>query len=280
MPPGAGSGDLGTGSPDLAAGGSKPNRRNLVLLVVLLVVAVAAGGYLITKKSGSTTTTPPLPTPATTPAADIALAGLINLRIADLPTGWTRVAPGQVVIRVPVAPAAAQTSAANAMASCLNTSLAVVSGLFGTGTLLGQTSLVRSPIFASAAGTSFEMASRTTTMASPGQVQALNAAMTSPKLALCLQGYQSALVQAAVPGATVQTQPVTLPAPTGVSAYGIVSTYTLPGIGTQVVGNAFLLGGRIITVVQPSTNGPAIPAEVFSPAYGAVADRVAASVAK
>ena len=271
---------MGTGSPVLASSRAKPNRRNLVLLVVLLVVAVAAGGYLITKKSGSTPTVAPTPVPASTPAADIALAGSINLRIADLPAGWTQVAPSQVVLRVPVAPAVAQASAANAMASCLNTSYAVVSGLFGTGSLSGQTSLVRSPIFASAAGTSFEMASRTTTMTSPGQVQALNAAMASPKLVTCLQGYQSALAQAAVPGATVQTQPVTLPAPTGVSAYGIVSTYTLPGIGTQVVGNAFLLGGRVITVVQPSTNGPAIPAAVFSPAYGAVAGRVAASTSK
>ena len=51
-------------------------------------------------------------------------------------------------------------------------------------------------------------------------------------------------------------------------------------IGTQVAGNAFLLGGRVITVMQPSTNGPAIPADVFSPAYGAVAGRVAASASK
>ena len=218
--------------------------------------------------------------PALTPRSDVALATAINLRSADLPAGWTPVAPAQVVLRVPVAPFAAQASAANAMASCLTSSSAVVSGLFGTGSLPGLTSLVRSPVFTSAAGTSFEMASRTTTMASPGQVQAFTAVMNSPKLALCLQGYQTALAQAAVPGATVQIQPVTLPTPAGISSYGFVSTYTLPGIGTQVAGNAFLLGGRVITVMQPSTNGPAIPADVFSPAYGAVAGRVAASASK
>jgi hypothetical protein len=280
LPPGAGSGDLGAGNPVLADSGSKPNRRNLVLVAALLIVAVAAGGYLISKKSSSTTAPATLTPPASTATADTALAGSINLRLADLPSGWTQVPPAQVVVRLPVAPAVAQVNAANAMASCLNTSYAVVSGLFASGSLPGQTSLVQSPMFASAAGSSFEMASRSTTMTSPGQVQALNAAITSPKLALCLQGFQSALAQAVAPGATVQIQPVSLPAPTGVSAYGVVSTYTLPGIGTEVVGDAFLLGGRVIVVIQPSTNGPAIPADVFSPAYGAVIGRVAASVSK
>ena len=284
QPPGdgssSGSGDSGAGSPVAASSGSKPNRRNLILLVVLLVVAVAAGGYLISKKSSSTTTTATLPPPVSTATADAVLAGSINLRLADLPSGWTLVPPAQAVARLPVAPAVAQANAANAMASCLNTSYAVVSGLFASGSLPGQTSVVQSPMFASAAGSSLEMASRTTTMRSPGQVQALNAAITSPKLVDCLQGYQTALAQAAVPGATVQTQPVTLPAPTGVSTYGMVSTYTIPGIGTEVVGDAFLLGGRVVTVIHPSTNGSAIPSDVFAPAYGAVASRVAASVTR
>jgi hypothetical protein len=280
LPTGPAPGDTGSGIPVLAASGSKPNRRNLILLVVLLVVVGAAGGYLISKKNSSTTTTATLPAPASTAATDTALAESINLRLTDLPAGWTQVPQAQAVVRLPVAPSAAQANAANAMASCLNTSYPVVSGLFAAGSLPGQTSLVQSPMFASAAGTSFEMGSRTTTMTSPGQVRALNAAIASSKLAPCLQGYQSALAQAVVPGATVQTQPVTLPTPTGVATYGVVSTYTLPGIGTEVVGDAFLLGGRVITVIQPSTNGPPIPADVFSPAYGAVAGRVAASVSK
>ena len=52
----------------------------------------------------------------------------INLRLADLPTGWTQAPPAQAVVRPPVAPAAAQAAAANTMASCLDTSYAVVSG--------------------------------------------------------------------------------------------------------------------------------------------------------
>lgn len=263
----------------LADKGSERNRRPLVLVVVLLVVVVAAGGYLITKKN-SPTTTAPVVAPTSTAVADTVLAGSINLRLADLPSGWTQVPPAQAAVRLPVAPAVAQANAANAMASCLNTSYAVVSGLFASGSLTGQTSLVQSPVFASAAGSTFEMASRTTTMTSPGQVQALDAVFTSPKFDLCFQGYQTALAQATVPGASVQTQSVSLPAPAGVSTHGLVSTYTLPGIGTEVVGDAYLLGGRVITVIHPSTNGSAIPSDVFSLAYRAIAGRVAASVTK
>jgi hypothetical protein len=281
QPPGDGTGDS-SGGPGadgvvLAESGSKPNRRNLVLLVVLLVLVVAVGGYLISKKSSSTTTAP---APSSAAAADTALAGSINLHLADLPTGWTQAPPAQAIVRLPVAPAAAQANAANAMASCLNTSYAVVSGLFDSGSLPGQTSLVQSPMFESASGPAFEMASRTTTMASPGQVQALDAVFTNPKFDLCYQDFRTALAQGAVPGASVQVQPVTLTAPKGVTTYGMVSTYSLPGVGTEVVGDAYLLGGRVVTVIQPSTNGPAIPSDVFAPAYDAVAGRIGASVTK
>jgi len=60
----------------------------------------------------------------------------------------------------------------------------------------------------------------------------------------------------------------------------VVSTYTVPGAGTQVVGDAYVLGGRTVTVIQPSTNGAAIPSSVFAPAYNAVAARVAAGASK
>ncbi|HEX7459948.1 MAG TPA: hypothetical protein VF279_04905, partial [Acidimicrobiales bacterium] len=269
----------GAGEVVLADAGSRSSRRNVVLLVALLVLVVAAGaGYVISKKSNSTSTAPPVTVPVA--AADTALAAAINLRLTDLPTGWTQVPPAQAVVRPPVAPAAAEATASNAMASCLNTSSAVVSGLFDSGSLPGQTSLVQSPMFASAAGSTVEMASRTTTLASPGQVQALNSVFTNPKFDLCYQQYRQTLAQAAVPGAAVQVQPVTLSAPTGVQSYGVVSTYTLPGSGTEVVGDAYVLGGRVVTVIQPSTNGAAIPSSVFAPAYNAVTGRVAASASK
>lgn len=270
------SGASGGGGVVLAEGGAKPSRRNLIALVAVLVLVVAvAGGYLINKKN-NTATTPPVSSPATSATADTALAASVNLRLADLPVGWTQSPPAQAVIRPPVAPAAAQATAANTMASCLNTSLAVVSGLFDSGSLPGQTSLVQTPVFQSAAGSSFEMASRTTTLASAGQVQALDAVFTNPKFDTCYQQYRTSLAQAAAPGSTVVVQPVTLTAPTGALAFGVVSTYTLPGSGTEVVGDAYVLGGRLVTVIQPSTNGAAISSNVFGPAFNAVAARVAA----
>ena len=284
LPPGGGpfpsDGAPGAGGVVLAESGSKPNnRRSLVLLVVLLVVVVAVGaGYLISKKSSSTpTTAPAVVSPGIT---DTALATSINLRLADLPPGWQVAPPAQAVVRPPVATAAAQASATNAMAACLGDSYAVVSGLFDSGSLPGQTSLVQSQVFQSAAGPSFEMASRTATLASATQVQALDSVFTNPKFDACYLQYRTSLGQAAVAGTTVAVQPVTLTAPRGVSSYGVVTTYTVPGAGTQVVGDAYLLGGRVVTVIQPSTSGAAIPSDVFGPAYNAVAGRVAASLTK
>ena len=280
--PGGAPGD-GGGDVVLAGAGKKSNRTSLLLLVGILVVALVGGGAYVLSKKNSTTSTPPSapagPSPASAAAADTALAGAINLRLADLPTGWSAAAPAQAVVRPPVAPAAAQIAASATMGSCLGTSSAVVSGLFGTGSLPGQTSLVQSPTFQSAAGTSFEMGSRTATLTSAGQVQALDALFTNPKFDLCYQQYQTALVTAAVPGSTVQVQPVTLTAPAGVQSYGVVTTYTVPTSGTEVVGDAFLLGGRIVTSLQPTTSGASIPGPVFTPAYAAVAARVARAAA-
>ena len=263
----------------LADTGAKPNRRSLVLLVALLVLVAAVGaGYLISKRSSSTTSTaPPAPSPG---VAETALAASINLRLGDLPTSWSVAPPAQAVVRPPVVATGAGAAAANTMASCLNTSAPVIAGLFGSGPLPGQSAMMQSSTFQSATGGAFEMSSRTTTMTSPGQVQALNGIFTGPNFDSCFQQFRTAMARISVPGATVDVQPVTLTAPTGVQAYGVVSTYTLPGTGTEVVGDAYLLGGRAVTVVQPSTNGPAIPSDVFAPAFNAVAGRLAAAISK
>jgi hypothetical protein len=42
-----------------------------------------------------------------------------------------------------------------------------------------------------------------------------------------------------------------------------------------VVGEAFIIGGRTETRLEPSTNGPAVPATAFGPAYNNVVGRVA-----
>jgi len=266
----------------LASSAKRPNRAVVIALVAALVLVVVGGvGYALSKRNSSTTSTPASPAkPAPSAAADTVLAGSINLRLADLPAGWTQSAPAAVVVRPPAAPAAAQTTATNSLASCLGTSYAVVAGLSGAGSLPNQTSLVQSPTFQSAAGSSFEMGSKTMTLASPGQVQALDAVLANPKFDGCYQQYATALAAGAVPGATAAVQSVTLPAPTQVQSYGIVTTYTLPGQGTEVVGDAWMLGGRVVTVLSPSTDGPAISSTVFTQAYDAVVGRVAAAAGK
>ena len=281
-PPDGTSGDGGTSGVVLAGAGKRPNRAVVVALVVALVLVLAGGAaYVISKRNSTPTASTPAPaSPVVSAAADTALAGTINLRLSDLPSGWTEAPPAQAVVRPPVAPAVTQSDATNTMATCLNTSYSVVAGLFDGGSLPNQTSLVQSPTFQSAAGAAMEMGSKTMTLDSPGQVQALDAVFTNPKFGVCYQQYMGALAAGAVPGATVQVQPVTLTGPAGVQTYGVVSTYTLPGTGTDVVGDAYMLGGRIVTVLQPSTNGPAIPGEVFTPAYDAVVGRVAAAAAK
>ena len=190
------------------------------------------------------------------------------------------VAPAQAVVRPPAAPAVAEADATNAAASCLTTSYAIVAGLFDAGALPGQTSLVQSPTLQGAAGSSLQMGSKTVTMTSVGQAQALDAVFTNPKFPQCYQQYVTALATAAVPGATALVQPVTLTGPAGVQTHGVVTTYTLPGAATEVVGSAFIIGGRVVTVLQPSTNGSAIPGDVFTPAFNAVAGRVAAAAGK
>jgi|GEM_PF-2555452 len=276
------SGDDGTSGVVLAPAAKRPNRAAVIALAAVLVLVIAGGvGYALSKRGSSSTSTAPAPaTPPVSAAADTVLAASVNLRLADLPTGWTQAAPAAAVVRPPAAPAAAQSAATNTLSSCLGTSYPVAAGLFGAGSLPNQTSLVQSPTFQSAAGSSFEMGSKTMTLGSAGQVQALDAVFANPKFDACYQQYATALAAGAVAGATAAVQPVTLTGPTGVQAYGIVTTYSLPGQGTEVVGNAYMLGGRVVAVLTPSTNGPAIASDVFAPAYDAMVGRVAASASK
>ncbi len=268
----------GGGAPGVVLSGSsaRRSRGSKIALVALLVLVVGGGAYYFISKHNSTTPPPPAAAaPGSATVGDTALAASINLHLADLPAGWTVAAPAQAVTRPPVAPAVIQAAAVNTMAACLNSSYSVVAGLFGSGSLPGETSLVESPTFQSAAGASFEMGSKTTTLTSAGQVQALQPVFANPKFVACYQQYLSALAVGAVAGSTVVVQPVTLGAPSGVQSYGVVSTYTIPGNGTQVVGDAYILGGRVVSVLQPSTNGPSISSSVFTPAYNAIAGRVA-----
>ena len=270
--PEAGDGDAG------AAARSGPNRTVVVvLLAVLLVVVLAAIGYVLTRKTTPTTPTPPpAPVVPSPPAADAALAATVNLRLTDLPAGWTRAA-APAATRTESAPPAAQVAAQRTLATCLGTTIATVSGLFGNGVLPGQTATVTSPTFQGAAGRSFQMSSRTTTLGSASQLRAFDAVLAGTNFVACFGQYQSALAAAAVPGSTAQVQPVNLPAPLGVTSFGVVTTVASPSQGTEVVGDAYILGGRVLSRLQPVTAGAPIPSGVFAPAYNAVAGRVAAA---
>jgi hypothetical protein len=260
----------------------KNNRTALVaLLVVLLVVVIGGSAYFVATRNNTTTTTTVTPPTSASPAvADTALAASINLRLGDLPTGWTRSTATNQVARPPAAPLPAQVQANRALASCISVPYATVSGLFGDAVLPGQSSSVKSPTFQSGSNPNIQMYSMTTVMATTTRAQALATPFANPKFATCFGQYQSALVSSAIPGATAQVQTVTLVAPAGVKSYGYVTTFAFPNQGTQVVGEGFILGGRAETRLEPTTNGPAVPTDAFTSAYNAVTQRVAMAVDK
>jgi hypothetical protein len=269
------------GVPNLAPP-SKNNRSMVVLLLVLLLVVIGGIAYFAVKKNNNTTTDNPLaPNPTVSPvAADSALAASINLRQSDLPSGWNPVPASGQVARPPVAPAAAQVAVERTLATCIGGSYPQAAGVFGGSVLPGQTDSVRSPTFQSGSDTSFQMASTTTVMSTAAQAQALTTSFANPNLATCLGQYQSSLVAAAMPGATAQVQMVTLPAPPGASVLGYITTLTLPNQGSEVIGQAFVVAGRVETRIEPTTSGEAVPGDVFTPAYNAVAARVATAANK
>ncbi len=268
----------GQGSGVVLADSAPRSRIGLVVAGVAVAGTLVAAGVALFAGSSDSTSPPPA-NPAST-RSDALVAQTVNLHLSDLPPGWSTTTPVGTAVRPPVAPAAAQSAADATMGTCLGTDAATVSGLFGPGQLPGATAEATSPTFQSTAGPSFEMSAWTSTMASAGQAQALGSALSSANFLPCLTQYENAVAASAVPGATVLTQPVTLPAPSGTQSFGVVSTYTLPGTGTEVVGQAFILGGRVLTKITPSTAGQSIPSDVFGAAYKKVADRVAAAATR
>jgi hypothetical protein len=141
----------------------------------------------------------------------------------------------------------------------------------------GQTAAVRSPSFQEAADPGIQMVSHSTVVQTAGDAQSLTAPFLNPNFATCFGQFQSSLVTSAVPGSTAQVQTVQLPAPAGVKAFGYLTTYTIPNLGSEVVGQAIMIGGRVETILEPSTNGPAVPSGPFVSAYDAVVGRLARS---
>ena len=262
----------------------KTNRTLLWVLLAVVIVAVGVGTYFVVKKNNTTTATTP-PTAVTSPSpspavADAALAASINLHLTDLPAGWTQtVGPGQVPT-TSLAPASAQARANQALAGCLGEPVAVVSGLFGGGVIPGQTASIRSPSFQSGADPNIQMFSETKVFQTTAEAQSLAAPFARANFATCFGQYQSSLVAAAVPGATAQVETVQLQSPAGIRGFGYLTTLTVPNQGTQVVGEAFIVGGRMETVIEPTTNGPPVPQAPFGAAYNSVTARMALAVDK
>ena len=240
--------------------------------------------YAAVSRNGSSTPSPATtassaPTPAPTgTAADNALVSSVNLQLADLPAGWTP-SNSAAPLRLPAANSTVESQATQALASCLGVPVTTAAGLFAGGTLPGQTAVAVSPTFSETADPGIQMHSMSTAMATPAEATAYAAPFESPNFATCYGQFSRTVAASAVSGAVATVQLVTLPQPSGVKAYGFVTTVTSPK-GTQQFGQAFMIGGRLVTDLMPATNGPAIPSADFTSAYDGVSGRVSADVEK
>jgi len=256
-------------------------KRKRITLVVLVVLLAAVGGgiaYVATTNNASPNTVAQPVAPSTSHsrvATDTALAASINLRLEDLPSTWTNgTATGQAT-RPPVAPASVQVQADQALAACLNVNYPTVAGLFGGAALPGQTGSATSPTFQDGTDPDIQMYTTTTVFGTAVDAQTLSVPFADPDFLSCFGQYQSTLVSAAVPGSTAQIAPVTLAAPAGVRAYGYLTTLTIPAEGSEVIGEGFMIGGRVESKIEPTTNGPSVPSDAFNAAFNAVVGRVA-----
>jgi hypothetical protein len=256
---------------------AKSNRTLIGVLLAVLIILIGGIAYFAVKRNDNTTTT--ATTAATTPnisptAADAALATSINLRLADLPVGW---ALGPAAGPLPPALLARQSQATRSLAACLGQPTAVVAGVFAAAPLPGQTASSRSPVFQSRADPNIQMRSTTAVLATSAAAQALTAPFASPKFLTCFTQYQSTLASVTVPGSTASVQVVNLPVPAGVRTFAYLTTFTAPDKATEVRGDAYLFGGRIASVLEPTTNGPPVPQTPFASAYDAMTARIARS---
>ncbi len=245
-----------------------------------LLVVVGAIAYFVVKKNNNTTTTATTTPGLSTAAADAALAATINLHLTDLPAGWApSTATGQPT-RPPVAPVAAQSQATRALGQCLGVPAATVSGLFAGTVATGQSGSAISPSFQSPTDPTILMRSTTRVMATADQAKALATPFTNASFVACYTAYQSSVVSAAVPGATASVQTVPLAAPAGVQTFAYLTTLTIPNQGTEVIGQAFIIGGRIESTLEPTTGGAPVPTDAFTSAYNAISGRVGLAVTK
>ncbi len=267
-----------TGSEPAAEG--RPRRTRLLALGVALLAVIGAIAYLAVSRSNtsSQSTSPAVP-PSAARAADGAMVASINLRLADLPPGWMASSPSTPPLHLPLASPATEAQAAQTLSACLGVPLATAHGLFAGGPLPGQTAVALSQTFVQGVEPGIQMHSMTTSVASPAQAQADAAVFENPDFVACYGQFERTVAAASIPGATASVQSVTLQPPTGAKSFGYITTVTSPQ-GTGVFGQAFMIGGRIVTDLMPATNGPQIPSADFTLAYDAIGGRISADVSK
>jgi hypothetical protein len=233
-----------------------------VLLIVLLAAVVIAAAVYVVKRHDSAG-----PTGST--AASV-LAASINVQASDLPGGWGVTAA--VGSAPPVALPSVRLKAALSLADCVKQPSAVVEGWFGPASSPGQIAAVTSDTFQSGSAPAVQIFSTTKVMRSAARARALAAVVGAPNFATCFGQYQVAAV--AVP-ITAEVEVVELSAPTGVEVYGYSTIFTLSDQQSEVVDDAFIVGGRTATVLQSSTTGLSVPPADVRSAYDAVVRRVA-----
>jgi hypothetical protein len=249
-------------------------RRTLFVAVGTLVAAlIAVAVYFATNDSGTAAVSPTSAPGTTTPTADQQLVNTVNLRLSDLPAGFGKVPP--IGSNLTPAQQRSQTRAVNQLAGCLGMPEAFIAGLFGNLAQTDQTAAGDSPTFASAATPTTIADSHTTVVKTTNDATADAAPFTKANFTSCFSQFQNASVAAQVSGGTATVTSVPLFAPTGVGAYGYLTTSKLPGQGTLLTEMAFMIGGRIETGLTIQTTGTAISTDVFDSAYTAMVQRIA-----
>ncbi|MBV8463227.1 MAG: hypothetical protein JO368_08035 [Acidimicrobiales bacterium] len=266
--------------PDTAAARPSPaprRRSRLLVLGAALLVVIGAIAYLVTNHHSSSA--PTATTPPTTTVPDATIVAAVNLRLSDLPPGWATAGPTVPAIHFAPAPPATTTQALTTLSACLGVPTASAAGLCAGAALPGQTAGATSPTYAQSADPEIQMHSVTATIGTEAQAQTYAAPFENADFVACYGQFQRTLAAAAVPGASATVEAVTLPPPAGVKAFGYITTVT-SSHGTEVFGQAYMLGGRIVSDLMPATNGPQIPGADFTRAYDAMGGEIAANAQK
>jgi hypothetical protein len=234
---------------------------------VVLLIVIGGIAYFAVKKGNTTTPTTvatgSTPTTGTqsggSSSAATALATSLNLRLTDLPNGWTRnPAPSTTSPTGPLA--VALNVAERSLSTCLGQPYGVVAGLFGDSPLPAAAGSADSPIFQEGSAPGVEMASTSSVQTTVTQNQVLTGPFANPKFITCYAQYQTSLASASAPGSVATVQTVTLPVPAGVTCWAFLTTVTNPAKGTtQVGGDAYIFGGRSLVRLSPHTDGAPVP---------------------